>query len=143
MRISDWSPDVCSSDLLNRYSATRRVARAVFMGTAPTHQQQNTGLDDKQINLGVVQPGERPTIFGDALRRLTNQAKFMHADLGRYWYSMSASLNRIAADRAAQLERSEEHTSELQSLMRISYAVFCLKKKNNNHSETLISQHQK
>jgi hypothetical protein len=74
------------------------------MGTAPTHQQQNTGLDDKQINLGVVQPGERSSIFGDALRRLTNQAKFMHADLGRYWYSMSASLNRIATDKAAQIE---------------------------------------
>lgn len=51
-----------------------------------------------------MQPGERPAIFGDALRRLTNQAKFMHADLGRYWYSMSASLNRIATDRAAQIE---------------------------------------
>jgi uncharacterized protein len=62
------------------------------------------GLDDKQINLGVVQPGERPAIFGDALRRLTNQAKFMHSDLGRYWYSMSASLNRLAADRAGQIE---------------------------------------
>lgn len=95
-----------SAPNLNRYSATRRVARAIFMGTAPTHQQQNTGLDDKQINLGVVQPGERPAIFGDALRRLTNKAKFMHADLGRYWYSMSASLNRIAADRAAQLENA-------------------------------------
>ncbi len=93
-----------SAPNLNRYSATRRVARAIFMGTAPTAQQQNTGLDDKQINLGVVQPGERPAIFGDALRRLTNQAKFMHADLGRYWYSMSASLNRIAADRAAHVE---------------------------------------
>jgi predicted AAA+ superfamily ATPase len=95
-----------SAPNLNRYSATRRVARAIFMGTAPTHQQQNTGLDDKQINLGVVQPGERPAIFGDALRRLTNQSKFMHADLGRYWYSMSASLNRIAADRAAQIENA-------------------------------------
>lgn len=93
-----------SAPNLNRYSATRRVARAIFMGTAPTHQQQNTGLDDRQINLGVVQPGERPAIFGDALRRLTNQSKFMHADLGRYWYSMSASLNRIAADRAGQIE---------------------------------------
>ena len=93
-----------SAPNLNRYSATRRVARAIFMGTAPTHQQQNTGLDDKQINLGVVQPGERPAIFSDALRRLTNQAKFMHADLGRYWYSMSASLNRIAADKAGQIE---------------------------------------
>lgn len=93
-----------SAPNLNRYSATRRIARAIFMGTAPTYHQPNTGLDDKQINLGVVQPGERPAIFGDALRRLTNQAKFMHADLGRYWYSMSASLNRIVADRAGQIE---------------------------------------
>jgi uncharacterized protein len=95
-----------SAPNLNRYSATRRVARAVFMGTAPTHGQENRGLDDKQINLGVVQPGERPAIFGDALRRLTNQAKFMHSDLGRYWYSVSASLNRVAADRAGQFEEA-------------------------------------
>ena len=91
---------------LNKYSATRRVARAVFMGTAPLHDQENKGLDDKQINLGVVQPGERIANFGDALRRLANQAKFMHGDLGRYWYSMAASLNRTAADRAGQLEQT-------------------------------------
>ena len=91
---------------LNKYSATRRVARTIFMGTAPAHTQDNQGLDDKQINLGVVQPGERPAIFGDALRRLTNQSKFMHSDLGRHWYSMSASLNRVAADRAAQIEEA-------------------------------------
>ena len=95
-----------SAPNLNRYSATRRVARAIFMGTAPTHGQENRGLDDKQINLGVVQPGERPAIFSDALRRLANQARFMHSDMGRYWYSMSASLNRLAADRAAQLEEA-------------------------------------
>tara|TARA_R110002049_G_scaffold30499_17_gene104582 strand:- start:3363 stop:6632 length:3270 start_codon:yes stop_codon:yes gene_type:complete len=95
-----------SAPNLNRYSATRRVARAVFMGSAPTYQEENKGLDDKQINLGVVQPGERPAIFGDALRRLTNQAKFMHSDLGRYWYSMAASLNRLAADRGGQLEEA-------------------------------------
>jgi len=95
-----------SAPNLNRYSATRRVGRAIFLGTAPTHGQENKGLDDKQINLGVVQPGERPAIFGDALRRLANQARFMHSDLGRYWYSMSASLNRLAADRAAQLEEA-------------------------------------
>ena len=75
-----------SAPNLNKYSATRRIARSIFMGSAPTHKEQNKGLDDRQINLGVVQPGERPAIFGDALRRLTNQAKFMHSDLGRYWY---------------------------------------------------------
>ncbi len=95
-----------SAPNLNRCSATRRVARAVFMGSAPTDGQENNGLDDKRINLGVVQPGERPAIFGDALRRLTNRARFMHSDLGRYRYSMSASLNRTAADRAGQLEEA-------------------------------------
>jgi len=93
-----------SAPNLNRYSATRRVARAIFMGTAPTYQQENKGLDDRQINLGVVQPGERPAIFSDALRRLANTARYMHSDLGRYWYSMAASLNRLAADRADQIE---------------------------------------
>lgn len=93
-----------SAPNLNRYSATRRVARAIFMGTAPTYQQENKGLDDRQINLGVVQPGERPAIFSDALRRLANNARYMHSDLGRYWYSMAASLNRLAADRAGQIE---------------------------------------
>lgn len=95
-----------SAPNLNRYSATRRVARTIFMGSAPMHSQQDKGLDDRQINLGVVQPGERPAIFGDALRRLTNQSKFMHSDLGKHWYSMSASLNRIAADRAGQIEEA-------------------------------------
>ena len=95
-----------SAPNLNSCSATRRVARAVFMGTAPTHQQENRGLDDRQINLGVVQPGEKPAVFGDALRRLGNQARFLHSDMGRYWYSMSASLNRLAADRAQQIEEA-------------------------------------
>jgi len=89
---------------LNRYSATRRVARALFMGSAPISDGQNKGLDDKQINLGIVQPGEKPNIFGDALRRLANQAKFLHSDLGRYWYSTAPSLNRLATEKAGQIE---------------------------------------
>ena len=95
-----------SAPNLNRCSATRRVARAVFLGTAPTHNQANTGIDDKRINLGVIQPGERPAIFGDALRRLSNQAMFIHTDQGRYWYTLSASVNRIAMDRADQLDEN-------------------------------------
>lgn len=93
---------------LNRYSATRRVARTIFMGSAPTVEEQNRGLDDKQINLGVVQPGEKPIVFGDALRRLSNQVRFMHSDSnGRYWYSTSPSLNRTAMDRAKQFEEAK------------------------------------
>ena len=93
-----------SAPSLTRYSATRRVARAVFMGTAPMPEGGNQGIDDKQINLGVVQPGEKTAVFGDALRRLANQARFMHSDQGRYWYSMAQSINRVAADRANQLD---------------------------------------
>jgi predicted AAA+ superfamily ATPase len=95
-----------SAPNLNRYSATRRIARTIFMGTAPVYQQDNKGMDERQINLGVVQPGERPAIFADALRRLANNARYMHGDLGRYWFSMAASLNRLAADRAGQLEEA-------------------------------------
>lgn len=89
---------------LGRVAATRRVARTIFMGTAPSQGQENRGLDARQINLGVVQPGERPTVFGDALRRLADQARYMHGEFGRYWYSETPSLNRIAADRAVQFE---------------------------------------
>ena len=91
---------------LNRCSATRRIARTIFLGTAPVHQQENKGLDERQINLGVVQPGEKPAVFKDALRRLGNRARFMHTDFGRYWYSLSASLIRVAADRAEQIEEA-------------------------------------
>ena len=93
-----------SAPNLNRRSATRRIARAIFMGTAPMHQQRNKGLDVKQINLGVAQPGERLTTFGDALRRLGDQAKFLHSNLDRYWYSTSPSLNRLAAEQAEGIE---------------------------------------
>ena len=71
-----------------------------------------------------MQPGERPAIFGDALRRLTNQAKFMHSDLGRYWYSMSASLNRIAADRAGQFEEALVLMAEALETLGDAYAVY-------------------
>ena len=93
-----------SAPNLNRHSATRRVARTLFMGSAPISDSQNKGLDDKQINLGVVQPGEKANIFGDALRRLANQATFLHNDLGRYWYSTAPSLNRLATEKASQVE---------------------------------------
>src|SRR3546814_10544882 len=61
--------------------------------------------------------------------------------------SAPASINASAASPVTMLppttcSRSEEHTSELQSLMRNSYAVFCLKKKNNQNSTTLSSQHK-
>ncbi|MCY4055150.1 MAG: DUF499 domain-containing protein [Cyanobacteria bacterium MAG CAR4_bin_6] len=95
-----------SAPNLNRCSAARRVARAVFVATAATEGQENLGIDDKRLYLGVVQPGEKIPVFGDALRRLADRAKFMHSDLGRCWYSRASNLNRMAIDRAGQLEES-------------------------------------
>ena len=86
---------------LGRYSATRRVARTIYLGSAPTQQAANRGIDDRSIKLGCVQPGEAPATFGDALRRLTDQATYLYVDGQRYWYSLQPSVTRLAQDRAA------------------------------------------
>ena len=82
---------------LGKVSAARRVARTIFLATAPLSEQYNQGVDIQQVNLGTIQPKERIAIFGDAVRRLTDKARFMHSELGRYWYSTSPNLNRIVA----------------------------------------------
>src|SRR3546814_2682655 len=97
MRISDWSSDVCSSDLLAR--AVEHVIDLV-MGD-PMRADRRAGVEHALAEL------HRPAF--DAVR---NAIRGAHPD-------------------RAVRRRSEEHTSELQSLMRISYAVFCLKKKKN------------
>jgi len=89
---------------LGRYSATRRVARTVYMGSAPLAKAKNPGIDDRRIRLGCVQPGENVATFGDALRRLTDQAAHLYVDGKRYWYSIQPSVTRLAQDRAAQQE---------------------------------------
>jgi hypothetical protein len=86
---------------LGRYSATRRVARTIYLGSAPTQQAANRGIDDRSVKLGCVQPGETPATFGDALRRLTDQATYLYVDGQRYWFSLQPSVTRLAQDRAA------------------------------------------
>src|SRR3546814_3325404 len=115
MRISDWSSDVCSSDLFETPDG-RKVA---FPGTSKLitnlslfyekygfsarvgYQHRTDWLDD--ISVDATQD-----IFWDATERVDLSVRY-------------------------EIVRSEEHTSELQSLMRISYAVFCLKKKTNKN----------
>jgi len=86
---------------LGRYSAARRVARTIYLGSAPTQQAANRGIDDRAVKLGCVQPGETPATFGDALRRLTDQATYLYVDGQRYWFSLQPSVTRLARDRAA------------------------------------------
>jgi predicted AAA+ superfamily ATPase len=90
---------------LGRYSATRRVARTIYLGSAPTLQTANRGIEEQRIKLGCVQPGESVPIFGDALHRLTEQANHLYVQGKRYWYSTQPSVTRLAQDRAAQLDR--------------------------------------
>ena len=85
-----------------RYSATRRVARTVFIGSAPLPSAANRGIDERRILLGAVQPGETPGTFSDALRKLAGQATYLYEDSGRYWYSTQPSVNQLARDRAEQ-----------------------------------------
>ena len=90
-----------------RYSAARRVARTVFMGSAPVTEAANRGVDDRRIKLGCVQPGEAPATFGDSLRHLANRALYLSTDGGRYWYGLQQTVTRLAADRAALVPPDE------------------------------------
>lgn len=96
-----------------RYSATRRVARTIYVGSAPTQQAANRGIDHRSIKLGCVQPGESPATFGDALRRLTDQATYLYVDGQRYWYSLQPSVTRLAHDRAASHFNDDDVDEEI------------------------------
>jgi predicted AAA+ superfamily ATPase len=100
---------------LGRYSACRRVARTVYMGSAPVQQAANRGIGDRQIKLGCVQPGEMVATFGDALRRLTDRATYLYVDQNRYWYSTQPTVNRLADDRANQIHEHDvdDHIAKL------------------------------
>src|SRR3546814_4279270 len=117
MRISDWSSDVCSSDLLCRAAVgnrTDRRRRHASGGTAPqTAGRRCGGSAVERTCLHCLQQNCTCFVCGQYYCR---QDCPFHAS------------DDIASWRTDQGCRSEEHTSELQSLMRISYAAFCLKK---------------
>lgn len=98
---------------LGRYSATRRVARTIYLGSAPTQRAANRGIDDRTIKLGCVQPGESPATFGDALRRLTDHATYLYVDGQRYWYSLQPSVTRLAQDRALSHFKTDDVEEEV------------------------------
>src|SRR3546814_5286674 len=120
MRISDWSSDVCSSDL-------------------------GEGRDADEGDQRRVAPVPVDLDRDEAARRLEPEGRPAghHRDPAAVDCPAPERDRCMAAHGAVALlvreQRSEEHTSELQSLMRISYAVFCLKKKNNTHKHTMIT----
>src|SRR3546814_2519103 len=114
MRISDWSSDVCSSDLVGHMGADRRYLgvhdeRDLFVGSAdsgPAQAFETARTEVWHRLIDCYRVAMEPPRFGKGLAGDPRRGPA----IGGAW-------------------RSEEHTSELQSLMRISYAVFCLKKK--------------
>jgi hypothetical protein len=93
---------------LGKYAACRRVARTIYLGSAPTATAANRGIEDRRIKLGCVMPGEAPPVFGDALRRLAAASTYLYQDGGRYWYSTQPTVTKIADDRAEQLKRNPD-----------------------------------
>jgi len=93
---------------LGRYRACRRVARTIFLGSAPTQSAAHRGIEDRRVRLGCVVPGESPQIFGDALRRLVGEARYLYQDGSRYWYAPQPNLTTVAEERAEQLKREPE-----------------------------------
>src|SRR3546814_6603127 len=119
MRISDWSSDVCSSDLAGA------VIEFLQAFLAPAQVVTFFARGIKQVTAGVrIARGQRLAV----VQRLRgNLAGMIDAHQAGDVAALVGSQFGIA--RCAG--RSEEHTSELQSIMRTSYSVFCLKKKNN------------
>src|SRR3546814_2699173 len=116
MRISDRSSDVCSSDLAALVAAPFSFARpGICSYYVPTNESGEWNM------IGYV------TLGTDDLARAA-----------AFYDAIAAEL-----ETPRMMERSEEHTSELQSLMRTSYAVFCLKKKNKIHYNNSHSQQDK
>src|SRR3546814_10287733 len=105
MRISDWSSDVCSSDLNDD--------RLEHQGDARGHVEMR-----RVLHVGL--PGDRQG----------EHQRMEREDVEQRVQAVLVEQDEADEHQPAGEKRSEEHTSELQSLMRISYAVFCLKKKN-------------
>ncbi|MCC6174343.1 MAG: DUF499 domain-containing protein [Chloroflexi bacterium] len=93
---------------LGKLSACRRVARTIYLGTAPETAAANQGLEDRRVKLGCVMPGESPAVFGDALRRLSMAATFLYQDGTRYWYATRPTVTKIAEERAEELRRNPD-----------------------------------
>src|SRR3546814_6026263 len=125
MRISDWSSDVCSSDLM--------LAHRQIIVRAPDRDRLRPVMPGEASRVGegalVAQDIDEDAVASlgmQSIDRLREDARIIDGGRDRllaHTGSPTAAGGRIPVD----ILRSEEHTSELQSLMRISYAVFCLK----------------
>ena len=93
---------------LGKFAASRRVARAIFLGSAPSTGAAHRGIDDRRVKLGCVMPAEPPAVFGDALRRLATAATYLYEDNARYWFATQPTVTKLAEDRAEQMRRNPD-----------------------------------
>src|SRR3546814_7397561 len=120
MRISDWSSDVCASDL------KRQAMHHTYIGVKPIQKTEyGTANGVTEADLLAMTPIQTVSYSYD-----THGNKTKETISGT---SGAVSVAPYSYDSKNRLLRSEEHTSELKPLMRISYAVFCLKKKNKKN----------
>src|SRR3546814_2356277 len=124
MRISDWSSDVCSSDLPS--------VKAAVTATVPDTKVRDFVFHYNGPDAPIVRKDGRILAWGCEVH-----------NCGYHNWSISITPDGNSADVCLYHDdRSEEHTSELQSLMRISYAVFCLKKKKTQKQTAYKLLHQ-
>src|SRR3546814_9890405 len=137
--ISDWSSDVCSSDLRDQRldAIDHRIGRSEISRRAGAERGVAVGVGDRRgAATGVDQVDHRGAGFGIEEATAGEQRQFrvrnaLDRGLGaqRFEDVIGGQAGAGIGDAGGRCGRSEEHTSELQSLMRSSYAVFCLKKK--------------
>src|SRR3546814_3616872 len=131
MRISDWSSDVCSSDLLPQLGHVEGLVDLALIGCAVAEISdadpavpgvfvlERQPRADRHLRADDAVPAVEPVLHREHVHRAALAARNAGGAAGEFGHD----------DLGVDAIRSEEHTSELQSLMRSSYAVFCLNKK--------------
>ena len=104
------------SPSIGKNKAVTRAATALFMATAP-HGSTNKGMEVARLRLACAMPGEQPSQFSEALRRLGENAAYLYSAGENYWFSPIASLNQEADDRAKGIA-STEVEAEIVTLIR-------------------------
>src|SRR3546814_8632775 len=127
MHISDWSSDGCSSDLrlIELFRRLGAEGRTVIVSSHVLHEVESMAERVIVVVRGRLAAAGSRRAIRDAMNDVPRQVLVRSAEPR----SLAAALVGLEAVAGISVDRSEEHTSELQSLMRISYAVFCLKKK--------------
>lgn len=108
---------------LGKFEACRRVARTLFLGSAviaPSSHAQ--GMERSRILLGVVQPGQPPAVYGDALKKLSDRLKFLNSANSRHWFGTKANLRQEMEARKARLKLKEDLLPQLRELLDKAFA---------------------